>query len=505
MIDHLLASTCTAVLAVALALIIPRHFAGLRYATLLVAVLRFALPTHWLVLLGKTLAGYFPHTALPVYHPSAFIARSLPLLSPPIHRGPDFLLIAACCVWAMICVLLLALHIRRLTRGITGVREPSSSELRVLAQAAADMNIARPVPLDIASSDCMPCALGLLRPRIVIPDGLSNILDQELRAVLAHELAHVRRHDNVVAALVRAIGSLFWFHPLLWWIERRMMSEREIACDRLVLAGGAKPREYADGIMKVCRMLFIGSPAFAGAAGPVLKQRLDQILSARPNRPSPRLMRALPAIVAAGAVTVPFTTAFLRAQPGAHVTRPGSKGLANSHHSQMQNADASNAIDAIALSKAIDQSMKNLDASITKSEDRAPARKEDLQVHDARLDSDESPQELDDLIARSARRALASIGEPGDPDARFREVADTVGYTYIKSQRNGEAIAIYRSLLESAPAHETPSASHLHLYLAIALHQKGDRDAARAELALASASQPSPTELEEISEAVAAW
>lgn len=342
MIDHLVASTCAAVLAIALARLIPRRLAGLRYTTLFVAVLRFALPTGRVVRLGQMLAGYFPGAVLP----DVFIARSLTLLSSPLHDVPDFVGITTRCVWAVISALLLVVYLRRVTRGITAVRQPSPSELEALTLAAADMHVARPIPLEIASPNCMPCASGLLRPRVIIPDGLSDLLGpEELRAVLAHELAHIRRHDNAVSALVRIIASVFWFHPLLWWIEQRMMSEREIACDQLVLAGGVAPREYAEGIMKVCRMSFIGPPASAAAAGSNLKRRMDQILSAHAARPLPRLVWSLPVLLAAAAVVVPLTTGFLRAQSSAPLAQPGGEATTD-------------------LSDAIDESLSDLRAGL---------------------------------------------------------------------------------------------------------------------------------------------
>ncbi len=621
MIDHLVASTCAAALAAVLTLMIPRRLAGLRYATLFVAVLRFALPTQWLVRVGGILAGHLPHTTLPVYEPGAFVARSLTLLSPPIQRAPDFSGIAAWCVWAAVCALLLAVQFRRMARGIPGVREPSAAELEAMALAAAGIGIHRPVSLEIASPDCMPCGSGILRPRIIMPDGLSDILGgHELRAVLAHELAHVRRHDNLVAAIVRVVASVFWFHPLLWWIERRMMAEREIACDQLVLAAGAGRHEYAAGIMKVCRMSFIGQPACAGAAGSDLKRRMDQILSAGANRPLPRLLRALPIMLAAAAAIVPLTAGFLRAQSGAPVAPPTSEanatyrtglgfldegrypeaeaafrkvitiepqyargiaGLAQVYmrrgqtdeairmlqeevdrhpgradfqdalaemllragsydaaiaefqraldgtdkqsrivpslyakiaEALMKKGDPNAAIAALEKARTIDPTSARIPVNLgvlleqTGQEDRAR-----LAYQDALKVDPSSAIALNNLAYLLAKNgndvetalSYAEKAHSEIPDSR--EIADTVAYVSIKANRNDDAIAIYRNLLQTASPQSTPPASHLHFYLATALHQKGDRDAARAELALALSSQPSQAELKVISEAVRAW
>jgi hypothetical protein len=74
-----------------------------------------------------------------------------------------------------------------------------------------------------------------------------------MNAVLAHERQHIARHDNLTAHLHRLVQTLFWFHPMVWWIGRQMLEEREQACDEAVLDHGHDPREYAEGILAVCR------------------------------------------------------------------------------------------------------------------------------------------------------------------------------------------------------------------------------------------------------------
>jgi bla regulator protein BlaR1 len=77
---------------------------------------------------------------------------------------------------------------------------------------------------------------GVVRPRIVVPERLLGELnDVELRAVLAHELAHWRHHDTWIGWLQVIAQSIFWFHPLLWWANAELRNERELVCDRAVL------------------------------------------------------------------------------------------------------------------------------------------------------------------------------------------------------------------------------------------------------------------------------
>lgn len=97
----------------------------------------------------------------------------------------------------------------------------------------------------------MPYACGILRPAIVLPSSALGWDDRLRRAVLCHELAHLRRADLVVNGLARIAGALYWFHPLLWIAVRRLRIESERACDDLVLRAGTRPSDYADHLLRV--------------------------------------------------------------------------------------------------------------------------------------------------------------------------------------------------------------------------------------------------------------
>jgi len=71
-----------------------------------------------------------------------------------------------------------------------------------------------------------------------LPDGIQARLTlQEMDAILAHELCHFRRRDNLTAAIHMLVESLFWFHPLVWWISHRLSELSELACDAVVRCG----------------------------------------------------------------------------------------------------------------------------------------------------------------------------------------------------------------------------------------------------------------------------
>ena len=96
----------------------------------------------------------------------------------------------------------------------------------------------REAPIELRMSDerMEPGIFGIFRPVLVWPRELSARLeDEHIEVIVAHELAHVRRRDNLTAALHMVVETVFWFHPLVWWMERQMAKEREQACDEAVL------------------------------------------------------------------------------------------------------------------------------------------------------------------------------------------------------------------------------------------------------------------------------
>ena len=95
-----------------------------------------------------------------------------------------------------------------------------------------------------------PGVVGLRKPVILLPAGIETYLTaDQFAAVLAHEVCHVRRRDNLTAAVHMLVEALFWFHPMVWWIGARLVAEREQACDEHVVAETAEPIPYAEGIV----------------------------------------------------------------------------------------------------------------------------------------------------------------------------------------------------------------------------------------------------------------
>src|SRR5581483_10871718 len=128
-----------------------------------------------------------------------------------------------------------------------------------------------------------PGVAGWRRPVLLLPQGIAERLSpSEMNAILAHELCHVRRRDNLVALIHMIVEAIFWFHPMVWWIGARLIEERECACDEDVVSRGNAPDLYAEAIVKVCKWSTESPLAcVAGVTGGNLKTRIEQIMDGR--------------------------------------------------------------------------------------------------------------------------------------------------------------------------------------------------------------------------------
>lgn len=193
--------------------------------------------------------------------------------------GPT--LLVAC--WACGCLAVLAFWRKRWMR------------VRNAVKSAVPLDIRAPIPVLAADSPLEPGVVGILRPVLLLPKGIAEHLTQaELETILAHELCHLRRRDNLTALLHMLVEAVFWFYPLVWWIGARLIDERERACDEAVVLSGNDPRVYADSILKVCRF-YVESPVVcaSGVTGADLKKRIEGILSERILRSVSLARRAL--------------------------------------------------------------------------------------------------------------------------------------------------------------------------------------------------------------------
>jgi TonB family protein len=257
------------------------------------ALVKFALPTGFLVnvvaRLSSTSQEWAPvMLARPIILP-AFVART------PTATMPGSFAVGAIALigWAAVFAGLLASWLvrgQRLRRKILAEVEPLPASVELLlARAAKRVGLAEiPRCLSVASTYA-PGVLGLLSPIVILPRGLEATLKPaELEAVLVHELVHLRRRDNLWSAVQAFFVRGFWFHPLVWWLNRELNLETEQSCDERVLELTGDPDTYAGGIVKAVRhALGVAQPGLLGATTPPVLARVKNILThgTRPDRP----------------------------------------------------------------------------------------------------------------------------------------------------------------------------------------------------------------------------
>jgi outer membrane protein len=151
-----------------------------------------------------------------------------------------------------------------------------------------------------------PFTFGLLKPRILLPQGWDRWSMTRLAVVLDHERTHVARLDPLVQWLALLNRAIFWFHPLAWWLERRLAELAEEACDAVVLARGHDPADYSEQLLDLARMAPRRSVPLVGTPmpGSALPTRITKILDGGTGRPASRTALAGAAALATLAATV---------------------------------------------------------------------------------------------------------------------------------------------------------------------------------------------------------
>jgi beta-lactamase regulating signal transducer with metallopeptidase domain len=152
--------------------------------------------------------------------------------------------------WTVIAALAgirLALGVRKLKRLRTSCTPIQISDFPTLQAMVEQFRRIRSVEICRSSALQVPTAIGFLKPVIVVPEwALAELSEDDLKAVVLHELAHLRRRDDWTNLAQKMLRAVFFFHPAVWWVDKKLALEREMACDELVLAETGNRRAYAE-------------------------------------------------------------------------------------------------------------------------------------------------------------------------------------------------------------------------------------------------------------------
>jgi uncharacterized protein (TIGR03435 family) len=324
LVNHLWQSTVFAAGAWLLTIVLRRNQARTRYRLWVVASVKFLIPFSILISAGERLQlravvpGVQPALSMVMnsitepYSISAgartgseALRTASTIVVRPVAAGQygDWLVLLLIGIWGCGLLLLLARWGR------------SWWHLHSALRAASPMMRVGDVPVLSTPMRLEPGVFGILRPVLVLPEGIRERLSApQLDAILAHELCHVRRRDNLTAALHTVVESLFWFHPAVWWIRTRLVEERERACDEAVLESNREALAYAEGILNVCKF-YVEAPltCVSGVTGSDLKKRIVRIMAEQAARKLDLARRLMLGFAAILAVTIPVVYGLVHA------------------------------------------------------------------------------------------------------------------------------------------------------------------------------------------------
>jgi len=360
--NHLWQSSWFALVVAALTLLFRNNQARIRFGLWLGASIKFLVPFSLLVALGSFVGRPQVSVSAP---PAIYIAiqqagqpfvDTASVVRPFAHNShyTAFIPATLLAIWLMGFTTAIAIWWIRWRRLAALVRHANplteGRELAALRELELDAGVTKPIPFLVTSGSMEPGIFGILRPVLLWPEGISGRLsDPQLRSILAHELWHVRRHDNLAAALHMLVEAVFWFHPVVWWVGAQLVDERERACDEQVLQSGNQPDVYAESILQACKFC-VEAPlsCVSGVAGSnlnssSLQRRIVRIMNCQLGSNLKLRGKLTLAALAIGAVAAPIALGIYNSPyVSAQVERTQAAPAAAFDHVTIQPSNPSN-------------------------------------------------------------------------------------------------------------------------------------------------------------------
>ncbi|RJS19999.1 peptidase M56 [Corallococcus sp. H22C18031201] len=234
------------------------------------------------------------------------------------------------------------LRVQRLARNAVPAPEEWQARLDALSRR---LGLRRAVRLLQSASLDVPAAVGWLSPVVLLPvSTLTGLPAKQLEMVLAHELAHIRRHDFAVNLAQVLVETLLFYHPAIWWMTRVVRVERENCCDDIAVASSGNSVSYARALtaLESLRVLPMEEPTPAlSALGGSLPQRVRRLIAAPKARCSSRWVAgaSVLTLVSSLAVAAPLTSLVLGQAP-VPPTPPSLLPLPSATRANIENADS---------------------------------------------------------------------------------------------------------------------------------------------------------------------
>jgi uncharacterized protein (TIGR03435 family) len=307
--NHIWQSTVVTFIAWLLAMALKNNQAGTRYWVWMIASVKFLLPFSLLVAAGESL-----RSSMAASTPRPELAAVMQQITQPFPQSSSFDVDtysgAASGIavhhgyflpWVLVAVWLCGALAIVFSWGRLWLR------MRSAVRAAEKIGLVDKIPILSSSRQLEPGVFGIFRPVLLLPEKISDRLSAaQLKAIIDHEMCHIRRRDNLAATLHMLVQAIFWFHPAVWWIQTRLLEERERACDEAVLQSGNEAELYAESILNVCKF-YVESPlaCVSGVTGSDLKRRIVRIMTGQVSRKLDLSRKLLLSAAAIAAVATP--------------------------------------------------------------------------------------------------------------------------------------------------------------------------------------------------------
>jgi beta-lactamase regulating signal transducer with metallopeptidase domain len=147
-----------------------------------------------------------------------------------------------------------------------------------IEKISKQLSISRPIKTLCSKHTEVPLTYGIIKPVILIPSALIfQMSPGQLEAIIAHEMAHIKRNDYPVNLIQSVLEMVFFFHPVFWWINHEIKKQREMACDEMAVALGANPKDLAYGLANVINLAQNHAPEMAMAVAKKSNPTLERI------------------------------------------------------------------------------------------------------------------------------------------------------------------------------------------------------------------------------------
>jgi beta-lactamase regulating signal transducer with metallopeptidase domain/Tol biopolymer transport system component len=355
-----------------------------------------------------------------------------------------------------------------------------SGEIPILCRALAkSLRITRDVAIGVCDRIAAPVLIGVVRPMILLPPAaLSGWTMEQLEMVLCHELAHLRRWDNLVNLLQRVVESLLFFHPVVWWVSAWARLEREHCCDAAVVAQTGRARAYVETLAALSGSAARQRAAFVAMAENEIVARVRRILNIDETPMTTKLPRAAVACAAAMVVAPAFFIAAV-AQPAARSTdtatrkeAPSAQAKGSSRARLIEDlGKAVQSAEALANLEARSEALRNLAAAQAEAGERETAATTFTKAIRA-------AEEIKELYGKAWALRFSAVGQAKAGDAPGAKA------TFASALRAADALdrdrrVNYRELIATgqAEAGDTPGArATLRASLEIVATMKDDKN-----------------------------